>query len=248
MTMPQLHAGNGAPDIRNGSHIPADESVADKRNGFHLPATDGNALLRTPLELTGILDKFKSFDVTPVIGTEFPDVQLVDWLRAPNSDALLRELAITSRFPYQASHHLCAQRPLLNTKSVLVSQRGVVFFRAQGELGDDLQKELGQRLGDLTGKPKTSKLHIHPLSSFENESGAQDHNINIISTNKATKPAEDITKTYRTRKGGNLQGWHTDISYEPVPSDYTILRLTELPSSGGGIVRSPQDPDNRKLT
>ena len=98
MAMPQLHASNGATDMRNGSHIPADESVADKRNGFHHPATNGNALLRAPLELTGLLDQFKSFDVTPVIGTEFPDVQLTDWLHAPNSDALLRDLAITSRF------------------------------------------------------------------------------------------------------------------------------------------------------
>ena len=227
---------------------PQMNALADKRNGFHHPATDGNALLKTPLELTGLLDQFKSFDVTPVIGTEFPDVQLVDWLRAPSSDALLRELAITSKFSYQASYHSCAQRPLLITKSVPVSQRGVVFFRAQDELGDDLQKELGQRLGELAGKPETSKLHIHPLSNFGNESGAQDHNINIISTNKATNPAEDITKAYHTRKGGNLLGWHTDISYEPVPSDYTILRLTELPSSGGGIVPSPQDPDDSKLT
>ena len=123
-----------------------------------------------------------------------------------------------------------------------------MFFRAQDELGDDLQKELGQRLGELAGKPKTSNLHIHPLISFGNESGAQDHNINIISTNKAKNPAEDIAKTYRTRKGGNLLGWHTDISYEPVPSDYTILRLTELPSSGGGMVLSLQDPDDRRLT
>lgn len=48
---------------------------------------------------TGALDQFESFDVTPVIGREFPNVNLVEWLKAPNSDELLRELALTSKFP-----------------------------------------------------------------------------------------------------------------------------------------------------
>lgn len=51
---------------------------------------------REPLKPSGILDQFKHFDVTPIIGREFVDVDLAEWLRAPNSDELLRELAITS--------------------------------------------------------------------------------------------------------------------------------------------------------
>ena len=39
----------------------------------------------------------------------------------------------------------------------LVSQRGVVFFRNQ-DLDIEAQKALGQRLGELTGKPDTSKV------------------------------------------------------------------------------------------
>lgn len=54
---------------------------------------------RQPLNLSGTLDSFKSFDVTPVIGREFPEVQLTDLLNAPNSDELLRDLAITSKLP-----------------------------------------------------------------------------------------------------------------------------------------------------
>lgn len=38
-----------------------------------------------------------------------------------------------------------------------VSQRGVVFFRNQGLSVDD-QKTLGQKLGELSGKPETSKV------------------------------------------------------------------------------------------
>ena len=51
---------------------------------------------REPLKLSGALEKFKHFDVTPVIGREFVDVDLKEWLRAENSDELIRDLAITS--------------------------------------------------------------------------------------------------------------------------------------------------------
>lgn len=50
---------------------------------------------KAPLKLNGVLNQFKSFDVTPVIGKEFPDASLAEWLRAPNSDELIRDLAIT---------------------------------------------------------------------------------------------------------------------------------------------------------
>ena len=56
-------------------------------------------LLREPLKLKGLLDKYKSFEVTPVIGREFPDANLVEWMKAPNSDELLRDLAILSTYP-----------------------------------------------------------------------------------------------------------------------------------------------------
>jgi hypothetical protein len=51
---------------------------------------------RSPLQPKGVLDSYKCFDVTPVIGREFVDVNLKDWLKAPNSDELIRDLAITS--------------------------------------------------------------------------------------------------------------------------------------------------------
>lgn len=50
-----------------------------------------------PLKASGVLEGQEHFDVTPVIGREFPKANLVDWLNAPNSDELLRDLAITSK-------------------------------------------------------------------------------------------------------------------------------------------------------
>lgn len=55
------------------------------------------SLIREPLALKGHLEKYKSFNVTPVIGTEFPDANVAEWIQAPNSDDLLRDLAITSK-------------------------------------------------------------------------------------------------------------------------------------------------------
>ena len=52
---------------------------------------------REPLKPSGVLDAFESFEVTPIIGREYPNASLKDFLRAPNSDDLLRDLAITSK-------------------------------------------------------------------------------------------------------------------------------------------------------
>jgi hypothetical protein len=50
---------------------------------------------RQPLKSSGSLDHFAKNDLTTVIGTEFRDeVQLVQFLEAPNSDDLLRDLAL----------------------------------------------------------------------------------------------------------------------------------------------------------
>jgi hypothetical protein len=52
---------------------------------------------KEPLKLSGALETHESFDVTPIIGREFPKAKLVEWLDAENSDELLRDLAITSQ-------------------------------------------------------------------------------------------------------------------------------------------------------
>ena len=63
-------------------------------------APKGGSTIREPLKLKGALDKFKYFDVTPCIGREYENANLKEWLRAPNSDELIRNLAITSMIPF----------------------------------------------------------------------------------------------------------------------------------------------------
>jgi alpha-ketoglutarate-dependent taurine dioxygenase len=164
---------------------------------------------RKPYQLSGVLDAHKSFDVTPIIGREFPDAQLADWLSAPNSDELLRDLAIT------------------------ISQRGVVFFRAQDGLTNELQKTLILRLGELTGRPTTSGLHIHPLLNSERELGGDDPEISTISSIQNKKYYRAPTNESLSPKKQSTAQWHSDIAFEPVPADYTSLRLVELPTTGG---------------
>jgi hypothetical protein len=109
-----------------------------------------------PFSLLGSLSEFDSFDETPAIGTLFPspNVQLSDLLQSPISDTLLRDLAI------------------------FTSHRGVVFFKNQN-LSVKQLKELGSRLGELSGKPLTSTLHKHPISESTPELGAD---ISVISS------------------------------------------------------------------
>jgi len=147
------------------------------------------------------LAEFDSYDVTTHVGTRFPDkgVQLSTFLTAPNADELIKDLA------------------------TLVSHRGVVFFTAQ-DLTIDQQKELGQRLGELTGKPKTSKLHKHPITETTSELGAE---ISVISS------MGGIARAGLKRERLASSGWHADITFERVPSDYAILKMHTLPKVGG---------------
>ena len=95
------------------------------------------------------LTRFKPVDETAHVGTTFPSdaVQLSQWLVADNADELIGDLAR------------------------LVSERGVVFFKNQ-DLTIAQQKQLGLKLGQLTGRPGSSSLHKHPISESTPELGA----------------------------------------------------------------------------
>ena len=88
-----------------------------------------------------------------------------------------------------------------------------------------------QRLGELSGKPKESGLHIHPVSNSGRTLGGKDDEISVISSEQAKKLYKD--RVFGGTKQSSKEGWHSDITFENVPSDYAILRLTELPETGG---------------
>jgi alpha-ketoglutarate-dependent taurine dioxygenase len=109
----------------------------------------------------------------------------------------------------------------------------VVFFRKQDNLTNDLQKQLIQKLGELAGRPKTSGLHIHPILNSERELGGADPEISTISSEQFKKIYKKSTEGDLSAKKQTSAQWHADISFEPVPADYTSLRLTQLPRTGG---------------
>jgi alpha-ketoglutarate-dependent taurine dioxygenase len=109
-----------------------------------------------------------------------------------------------------------------------------VFFRAQDGLTNDLQKKLILRLGELAGRPATSGLHIHPLLNSERELGGDDPEISTISSVQNKKYySKTIAESLSVKKQSSAQ-WHSDIAFEPIPADYTSLRLVDLPTTGGG--------------
>jgi alpha-ketoglutarate-dependent taurine dioxygenase len=188
--------------------IPQIEELKIRAREVVAQKTEPAKLIREPLKLSGVLDQFESFDLTPCIGREFPKANLVEWMQAPNADEILRDLAIT------------------------ISQRGVVFFRSQDDLTNDLQKDLCQKIGVLAGKPAESSMHIHPISNKAFQCNKDDE-ISVISNDLATKIFCDRKAEQHKKQQSLKKGWHSDITFEPVPSDYAILKLTDIPSLGG---------------
>ncbi|KAK4121010.1 taurine catabolism dioxygenase [Parathielavia appendiculata] len=112
--------------------------------------------------------------------------------------------------------------------AVTVSQRGVVFLRNQ-HVTPDQMKDLMLRLTELTGCPESSGLHVHPLTEEGSELGDQ---ISVISSEKQKKGGGLIHHHSDVSRFASA-GWHTDISFEPVPSDYAMLKIHTLPPTGG---------------
>lgn len=108
----------------------------------------------------------------------------------------------------------------------------MVFFRAQNDLTADLQKELVQKLGLLSGKPETSGLHIHPILNSEREDyRVSDPEISTIDSELNKKLY--LNNSRLSPKKQNSGQWHSDIAFEPKPADYSSLRLVNLPTTGG---------------
>lgn len=204
---------NGEAQDQAASNVDSEEHNTAVSNGDAKRALESthHASPSPPLQLKGVLNDFKSFDVTPVIGREFSEAKLAEWLRAPNSDELIRDLAITSPSIFQDITESSTDG------WAIVSQRGVVFFRAQDGLENALQKELAQRLGELSGKPASSKLHIHPVINSGRDGGGGDDEISTISSVQAKKLYKgSFLVPGDKKKQSGKEGWHSDITFEPV--------------------------------
>ncbi|GAA5872842.1 hypothetical protein JCM16303_006850 [Sporobolomyces ruberrimus] len=162
---------------------------------------------------THYLDAQPRTRLSPAIGVSFEkQFQLKDVLALPDGEerkaGILRELA------YQISSH------------------GVAFFPSQDLTPQDLET-LALALGRASDAPADSELHIHPTAEL-GENGRP--KVGKIS-NVASKDGRAITfKDERSDLASH--GWHTDISFEPRPARYSMLRMTTLPPTGGDTLFS----------
>lgn len=164
-----------------------------------------------PLELLGLWDEYKQTEITPLIGNVFEDVNLSEVLRSPDCDAKLADLA------------------------VLIARRGLCVFPKQTDLSVPDQKLLCRKLGQLSTRPYSSDLWIHPVNQTVLPDGTLDGEI--------MSPSRDPKKKLYTKEGGyaaataknqsRADGWHTDGSFEHVPADYTLLQMKMCPNTGG---------------
>ncbi|KAI9643872.1 hypothetical protein NHQ30_007223 [Ciborinia camelliae] len=160
-----------------------------------------------PLVNNGMLDQYAYADLTPVIGRVFDEkVQMRDFLSEGRGDS----------------------EDLFNDLAFMVSHRGVVFFRNQ-DITPEQMKLVVERISKAAGCPESSTLHIHPLTEPSSELGDQ---ISVISSSKQAKGGglthqlSDVSRFAST-------GWHADITFERVPSDYACLKIHTLPATGG---------------
>ncbi|KAJ4392311.1 hypothetical protein N0V93_005936 [Gnomoniopsis smithogilvyi] len=117
---------------------------------------------------------------------------------------------------------------MIRDLAVIISQRGVVFLRDQDVTPNEM-KDLMLRITELSGCPESSSLHVHPLTEEGSELGDQ---ISVISSEKQKKGG-GLTHQLADVSRFASAGWHTDISFEPVPSDYAMLKIHTLPATGG---------------
>lgn len=128
-----------------------------------LPVSHSNGPLKlvsqpAPLKQSGILSSYPQGHLTPLLGTVFKDIDLSKILRAGGRecDDVIRDLAIA------------------------ISERGVGVFPGQKDLSVADQKLLCTKLGQLTTRPYTSGLNIHPLNQTPLEDGTIDAELTTL--------------------------------------------------------------------
>lgn len=165
---------------------------------------DAQTTRSEPLEYTGTLDAYTHLDSTPAIGREFNGLQIRDILSSPDRNNIIRDIAYA------------------------ISSRGVTFFRAQ-EITPPEMKTFVEILSREAGSPQQSTLHVHPLTEEGSELGDQ---ISVISSAKQKKGGGLTHQLSDTSRLASV-GWHSDITFEPIPSDYAMLKIHTLPPTGG---------------
>lgn len=98
--------------------------------------------------------------------------------------------------------------------AALIAERGAVFFRDQDDLDYKEHVKLGKRWGPL---------HVHPLVPHN-----QGNPEVIVLDSRLSPPSRFNTN----------DSWHSDVSFEPAPASFSILKFEEIPEAGGDTIWS----------
>jgi len=196
-------------DYPGAFDIPGAHVKHDGPSPFAIYSKEDPSVLESykPKKRNWSLDKdYKYVHVTPLLGTEFRNLQVSDILK---DESLQEDLA------------------------VLIAERGVVFLRNQKDIDIGKQNALTLALGEKAGNPKTSGLHIHPatlVQAYLNENGKIDPEVLVLNS-------QNLERLYGKRSAHDWSRkntlYHSDITFEPVPAGFSILRIIETPSSDG---------------
>ncbi|KAJ3737749.1 TauD-domain-containing protein [Lentinula guzmanii] len=117
--------------------------------------------------------------------------------------------------------------------ALLVSERKVVAFRAQGnflDMGPTAQQQWMNYFGKPNYQPVSGSIKDHPGFHIIHRDG-----------NK-----EELTSFFSQKTTSCL--WHQDVSYERQPPGYVMLGLLEGPEVGGDTVFAATDEAYRRLS
>ncbi|VVT46312.1 uncharacterized protein SAPINGB_P001151 [Magnusiomyces paraingens] len=207
------------PEVK---HIPGPSPYA------HTP-TEGPSYIKpedrkAPLVASGVWEKEYgkySKDITPLLGVVYPeDIQVADFV-----DVL--------KNPEASEEDKERVRNIIRDIAIQISRKGVVVFRNQHKLTVQKQKDFTNNLGILTGRPEQNGLHIHPRApsgGLIGEDGLIDPKVFYVSSTVDRRQHE----LYKSRPLFASYGWHSDITFEPVPADYSALKIVEQPEEGSG--------------
>ncbi|TVY81319.1 hypothetical protein LSUE1_G001173, partial [Lachnellula suecica] len=112
----------------------------------------------------------------------------------------------------QVSDLLGSEKSLIEALAVTISERGVVFLRDQDASAFQM-KELMERITQAAGCPEVSL----------------ETKLALLAARNKRKELSDVSRLASA-------GWHADITFEPLPSDYTMLKIYTLPSTGGNTI------------
>ncbi|KAM0747911.1 taurine catabolism dioxygenase [Meredithblackwellia eburnea MCA 4105] len=120
------------------------------------------------------------------------------------------------------------RKELLNDLAYNISLHGVAIFESQSSLTPSDLGRLALLLGEAGGKPSDSTLHVHPTQEL-GENGE-------LPVGKISNVAEEGGRQISFPDERSIlasQGWHTDVSFEPRPAMYSLLKMHTLPPTGG---------------